>query len=81
MRPYDYTEEENREIIREYVQTQLHPKKPEPEPPFPPETIEWAKSFLNQPSQYELNKEDDYTHTFKKQIEKRDVPQLGKQVK
>jgi hypothetical protein len=63
-RPYDYNEEENREIVWEYVQTQLHLKKPEPEPTYHPETIKWAKSMLNQSSQYELNKDDDYTSTL-----------------
>jgi hypothetical protein len=32
--------------------------------------------MLNQPSQYELNKDDDYTRTLKEQIVKRDVAQL-----
>jgi hypothetical protein len=49
-------------------------KKPEPQPPFPPETVKWAASFINQPSQYEVNKPDDYTRTLKQQYEKRDVP-------
>jgi hypothetical protein len=40
------------------------PKKPEPGPPYPLEAIKWAKSMLNQPSQYELNKDDDYTSTL-----------------
>jgi hypothetical protein len=82
MSGYNYwTKHENREIKRDYVQMQLHPKKPETEPPFPPETIKWANSMLNQPSQYELNKDDDYTRTLKQQIVKKDVPQLGTQAK
>jgi hypothetical protein len=52
----------------------------------------WATSFLNQPSQYDLNKPDDYTRSLYKQVEasktrstsasgKRDVAQLGEQAK
>jgi hypothetical protein len=37
--------------------------------------------MLNQPSQDQLNVPEDYTHTLKKQYEKRDVPQLGQQAK
>jgi hypothetical protein len=58
-----------------------HPKKPEPKTPCSPKTIKWAMSSINQTSQYELNKDDDYTRTLKQQIVKRDVPQLRTQAK
>jgi hypothetical protein len=61
--------------------TQLYPKEPEPKRQHPPEHVYWAKSMLNEPSQYMKNAPDDYTCTLKKQYEKRDVPQLGQQAK
>jgi hypothetical protein len=73
--------EETTENVRKYVQTQLHPQKPEPQPPHPLEVIKWAKSMLNQPSQYDLNAPFNYTRTLKQQYEKRDVPQLGQHAK
>jgi hypothetical protein len=63
------------------MQAQLHPNKPDLEPPFPPKTIKWAIIFVNQPSQYELNKPDDYTRILKQQYEKTDVPQFRQQAK
>jgi hypothetical protein len=69
----------------------LHRNDP-PEPPVEPKAKEWAKSFLAQPSQYDLNKPHDYTCCLKNQVQssktggssasgERDVAQLGKHAK
>ena len=70
------------------------PKKKEPKQTFDPKTIKWAKGFLEQPSQYEINKPDDYTRALRKidaatprnvtgsgLPKPKDVAQLGEQAK
>ena len=86
MRPYDYTDEETCEIIRADVKCQLAPKRPEPKELIDSKAVQHFVEFLEHPSQYELNKADDYTHCLTKQLKKirtssrasrkRDVPQL-----
>jgi hypothetical protein len=71
-RPYDRTEEENDAIVKKYNYDFFHkPKPPAPEP-YTEKQIEYATSFLNTPSQYELHeKKDDYTRTLAKVIDQK----------
>jgi hypothetical protein len=84
-------EELNMEVLAD-VRRQFAPKQPSPKQVFTTSQKKWATSFLTQPSQYDLNKPDDYTRYLDKQVEasktrstsasrKRDVAQLGEQAK
>jgi hypothetical protein len=93
--PVEKTPEEIEAEERAKVKRKLTALRPSPTPKqvFTARQKKWAFSFLNQPSQYEWNKKDDYTCCLDKQVEaasktrstsasrKRDVPQLGEQAK
>ena len=63
---YHMTDEENELFVRVEVKTHFAPKKKEQKQTFDPETVKWAKGFLEQPSQYDINKPDDYIRALKK---------------
>ena len=48
------------------MKKQLAPKKKEPKQKFDEKTKKWAKSFIEQPSQVELNKLDDYLRCLRR---------------
>jgi hypothetical protein len=93
--PVEKTPEEIEAEERAKVKRKLTALRPFPTPKqvFTARQKKWAFSFLNQPSQYEWNKKDDYTRCLDKQVEaasktrstsasrKRDVPQLRDQAK
>jgi hypothetical protein len=93
--PVEKTPEEIEAEERAKVKRKLTALRPTPSPKqvFPERQKQWAISFLNQPSQYDLNKLDDYTCYLDKQVEaagktrntsangKRDVAQLKEQAK
>ena len=91
VRAYDRTVEENVVIVDTEVKRQFAPKKPEAKQTFKPEAVKWAKDFVEQPSQFEINKADDYLRCMRKVSSrpkknssasgKRDVAQLGQQAK
>ena len=60
IRPYDRTDEENAAWVAADTKRQLAPKLPPPKQIFSEKDKKWAKSFIEQPSQDEINKEDDY---------------------
>ena len=78
-------------IVDVEVKRQFAPKKPEAKQTFKPKAVKWAKVFLVQPSQFVINKPDDYlrcmrkvsSHTTKSTSAsgKRDVVQLGQHAK
>ena len=39
---------------------------PEPKPVYTEEAKQWAKEFISHPSQFELNKPDDYTRYMRR---------------
>ena len=71
----------------------LKRKKSPPKPVYSPEAIQWAYEFLTQPSQYQMNMNDDYVRVLVRNArrvreerrraagatQKRDVSQLGMQ--
>ncbi|XP_071683451.1 uncharacterized protein [Lolium perenne] len=71
-RPWDLTVEENAAAVAKHNYDHFHkPKPPAPEP-YTEKQIEYATSFLNTPSQYELHeKKDDYTRTLAKVIDQK----------
>jgi hypothetical protein len=92
VRPYDRTPEENEAWVKADTKSQLAPKQPPPKQIFSEKDKKWAKGFLEQPSQYDINKDDDYKRCLRRKAEsakagsssasrKRDVPQLGEQAK
>ena len=78
-------------VVDAEVKRQLAPRIPEPKQKFDAQRIKWAKNFIKQPSQFEINKPDDYlrcmrrasSHTTRSSSAsgKRDVAQLGEQAK
>jgi hypothetical protein len=55
--------------VKADVKRQFTPKRPPPsEEPVDPIAKAWAKGYLQQPLQYDLNKPDDYTHCLSKQV-------------
>src|SRR4051812_1453991 len=54
------TDEETKAISDAQVKAFFAPKAPEPKQIFDLKAKKWAKGFLEQPSQYEINKADDY---------------------
>jgi hypothetical protein len=93
--PVEKTAEEIEAEERDKVKRKLAALRPIPTPKqvFTRKQKKWAIDMLTQPSQYKLNKKDDYTRCLDKQVEaasktrsasasgKRDVPQLGEQAK
>jgi hypothetical protein len=89
--PAEKTPEEIEAEERDKVKRKLTALRPNPPPKqvFTERQKKWAISFLNQPSQYDLNNPDDYTRYLDKQVEaasktrsasasgKKDVAQLG----
>ena len=95
-RPYDMTDNETEKWVQADTEAQIAKWKqsrlPEPTVVYTEEAIQWAKEFLSHPSQFELNKPDDYTRYMRRNRHpaptstsassgKRDVPQLGEQPK
>ena len=86
-RAYDLTVEETAVVVDADVKRQLAPRKPEPKKKIDAQSIKWAKNFIEQPSQFEINKPDNYlrymrrasSHTTRSSSAsgKRDVAQLG----
>ena len=66
IRAYDMTDAETEAYVKADVKRQLAPKNKPQKQTFDPETIKWAKGFIEQPSQYEINKPDDYTRALRK---------------
>jgi hypothetical protein len=95
--PVEKTAEEVEAEDRAKVKRKLAALRPTPIPKqvYTPKQKEWAFDMLTQPSQYELNKPDDYKRCLDKQVDakeegnktsatargKRDVAQLGAQTK
>jgi len=91
-RPYDLTDEETAVIVAAEVKAHFAPRKPDEKQTFDPKTIRWAKDFIEQPSQIQMNLPDDYSRTLRRSASshttgsssasgKRDVAQLGEQAK
>ena len=86
-RAYDMTPEENKEVVdKEVREFFLRAKKkaaPEPKQIFTEKEKQWAKGFLEHPSQVEINKPNDYLRALSrvKPSKKRGVAQLGEQSK
>ena len=78
-------------VMQAEVKKQLAPKKKEPKQKIDEKTKKWAKSFIEKPSQVELNKPDDYLRCLRRtatalvrkstSATRRDVAQLGAQAK
>ena len=66
IRAWDRTVEENEAIVQAEVKQHFTRKKKPQKQTFDPETIKWATGFLTHPSQYEINKPDDYTRALRK---------------
>ena len=75
-------------VVAAEVKGQLAPRKPEEKQTFNPKTIYWAKEFIEQPSQIQMNLPDDYSRILRRSARsrttgsssasgKRDVAQLG----
>jgi hypothetical protein len=95
--PVEKTTEEIEAEDRAKVKSKLAALRPTPTPKqvYTTKQNEWAFDMLTQPSQYELNKPDDYKRCLDKQVDakeeakktsatargKRDVAQLGAQAK
>jgi hypothetical protein len=95
--PVEKTTEEIEAEDRAKVKSKLAALRPTPTPKqvYTTKQKEWAFDMLTQPSQYELNKPDDYKRYLDKQVDvkeeakktsatargKRDVSQLGAQAK
>ena len=94
IRAYDMTDAQTEAYVKADVKRQLAPKKKPEKQTFAPEVVEWVTGFLNQPSQFEINKPDDYTRALRKidaatprnvtgsgLPKPKDVAQLGEQAK
>ena len=66
VRAYDMTDEERQAHVKADVRRQLAPKPKPQKQIFEPETVQWATGFLNHPSQFEINKPDDYTRALRR---------------
>ena len=77
-------------IVAAEVKAHFAPRKPDEKQTFDPETIRWAKDFIEQPSQIQMNLPDDYSRTLRRSASshtmgsscasgKRDVAQLREQ--
>jgi hypothetical protein len=65
-RTYDKSDKEIDEAVAAYNKQHFAPKKPEEKPVYDPKTKKWVISFLEQPSQEEINRKDDYTRCLKR---------------